>query len=89
MLIPFPSIAISLGCKLRFRASTYTRELGAAVTALGDGSALLDVQNSDVTTGGLDDTGSVGTGVVAAKDFDGQSFCFARQRADNNSIGNS
>lgn len=89
MLNPFPSIAIPLGCKFRFRASTYTRELGAAVTALGDSSALLDVQNSDVTTGGLDDTGSVGTGVVAAKDFDSQSLCSARQRADNNSSGNS
>lgn len=79
---PSPSLS---GCKNRFRTITYTRELGAAVTALGDGSALLDVQNSEVTTGGLDDTGPVGAGVVAVKDFDSQSLGSARQRADNNS----
>ena len=45
--------------------STYARELGAAVTALGDSAALLDVKQAEVTTGGLDDPGSVGGGVVA------------------------
>jgi hypothetical protein len=44
---------------------TYARELGAAVTALGDSAALLDVQQTDITTGGLDDPGPVGPGVVA------------------------
>lgn len=44
---------------------TYARELGAAVTALGDGASLLDVQQAELTTGGLDDTGPVGSGVVA------------------------
>lgn len=86
--LPPPSPSLS-GCKIRFRATTYTRELGATVTALGDGSALLDVQNSEVTTGSLDDSGPVGAGVVAAKDFDSQSLCSARQRADNNSRDNS
>lgn len=69
--LPPPSPSLS-SCKIRFRTITYTRQLGAAVTALGDGSALLDVQNSEVTTGGLDDTGPVGAGVVAVKDFDSQ-----------------
>ena len=41
------------------------RELGAAVTALGDGASLLDVKQTDITTGSLDDSGSVGGGVVA------------------------
>lgn len=67
------------------KVTTYTRELGAAVTTLGGSSALLDVQNSEVTTGSLDDSSPVGAGVVAAKDFDGQSLGSARQRADNNS----
>lgn len=44
---------------------TYTRQLGTAVTALGSGSALLDVQDTQLTTGRLDDTGPVGGGVVA------------------------
>lgn len=64
----FPPLWPSLpGCKIRSKVTTYTRELGAAVTALGDSSALLDVQNSDVTTGSLDDSGPVGAGVVAMK----------------------
>ena len=46
--------------------STYARELGSAVAALGNGTALLDVKQADFTTGGLDDSGSVGTGVPAA-----------------------
>lgn len=45
--------------------STYTWQLGAAVTALGGSAALLDVKNAELTTGGLDDTGPVGGGVVA------------------------
>lgn len=45
--------------------STYTGELVSAVTALGDGASLLDVQKTQVTTGSLDDTGPVGSGVVA------------------------
>jgi len=44
---------------------TYTGELDSAVTALGGGSALLDVQDSEFTTGCLDDTSPVGRGVVA------------------------
>lgn len=68
MPFPFPPLSPSLsGCKIRSKVTTYTRELGAAVTALGNSSALLDVQNSDVTTGSLDDSGPVGAGVVAAK----------------------
>lgn len=47
---------------------TYTRQLGAAVTALGCGSALLDVQDTQLTTGRLDDTGPVGGGVVAGEE---------------------
>lgn len=46
---------------------TYANELGAAVTALGDSAALLDVKKTDLTTGSLDDSGSVGGGVVAAR----------------------
>lgn len=50
-----------------FRSGTYTRQLGATVTALGGGSALLDVQNTQFTTGRLDDASPVGGGVVAGK----------------------
>ena len=46
---------------------TYARELGATVTTLGDSAALLDVKQADLTTGSLDDSGSVGGGVVAAQ----------------------
>ena len=46
---------------------TYARELGAAVTALGDSAALLDVKNTELATGSLDDTGPVGAGVVTRK----------------------
>jgi hypothetical protein len=38
---------------------TYTSELGAAVTALGSSSSLLDVEDTGLTTGRLDDTGPV------------------------------
>lgn len=55
------------------------RQLGAAVTALGNGTALLDVKQTDVTTGSLDDSGSVGGGVVAVaaavSDTLGDHFC--------------
>lgn len=44
---------------------TYARQLVAAVTALGSSSTLLDVQDTELTTGGLDDPGPVGGGVVA------------------------
>lgn len=44
---------------------TYAGELGAAVTALGNSAALLDVQQARGTTRGLDDPGPVGPGVVA------------------------
>ena len=46
---------------------TYARELGAAVAALGDSAALLDVQQAQVTTRSLDDSGPVGPGVVAVQ----------------------
>lgn len=48
------------------RFVTYARELGAAVTALGDSAALLDVKDAELTTGSLGDSGKVGGGVVAA-----------------------
>ena len=60
------SSSVSIARFVRFEG-TYARELAAAVTALGDGAALLDVKQADVTTGGLDDTGLVGPGVVAAR----------------------
>lgn len=44
---------------------THAGELDAAVTALGGSAALLDVQHSDLTTGGLDHPCPVGRGVVA------------------------
>lgn len=44
--------------------STHTRELDAAVTALGRSTLLLDVQVAEVTTGGLDDANTVGPRVV-------------------------
>lgn len=44
---------------------TYTRQLGTAVTALGSSATLLDVKNTQLTTGGLDNPGPVGGGVVA------------------------
>lgn len=46
---------------------TYAGELGAAVTTFGDSAALLDVKKTDITTGSLDDSGSVGGGVVATQ----------------------
>lgn len=45
--------------------TTYTRELGTAVTALGSSSTLLDVQSTELTARSLDDAGEVGGGVVA------------------------
>jgi hypothetical protein len=45
---------------------TYARELDTAVTALGSSTALLDVKDPGITTGGLDDPRPVGGGVVAA-----------------------
>ncbi len=46
------------------RICTYANELGAAVTALGNGASLLDVEDAQVATGGLDNTGTVGDRVV-------------------------
>lgn len=43
---------------------TYTGELGAAVTALGGSSALLQVQSPELATGGLDNPRLVRRGVV-------------------------
>jgi hypothetical protein len=55
------------------------RQLGAAVTALGDSAALLDVQKTQVTAGGLHNTRPVGAGVVgvaaAVGDSLGRHFC--------------
>lgn len=45
---------------------TYARELGAAVTALGDSAALLEVKHAELAAGSLGDSGDVGGGVVAA-----------------------
>lgn len=64
--VPLQSPVLRLA-EFRSRATTYTRELGAAVTALGGSAALLDVQNSEVTAGSLDDSGPVGASVVAAE----------------------
>lgn len=47
------------------RRATYARELGAAVAALGNSAALLDVQQTELATGSLDDSGPVGSSVVA------------------------
>lgn len=44
---------------------TYARELRATVTAFRDSAALLDVQQSEFATRSLDNSGSVGTSVVA------------------------
>lgn len=43
---------------------THTRELDTAVTALGSGTLLLDVQVSKVATRGLDNADTVGPRVV-------------------------
>jgi hypothetical protein len=59
-IVPCRYCVLNGGC-----GCTYAGELGAAVTALGDSATLLDVQKTQVTTGGLDDTSPVGSGVVA------------------------
>ena len=46
---------------------TYTRELDAAVAALGGSAALLDVQNTQLAARSLDHTRPVGRGVIAAR----------------------
>lgn len=58
--VPWPSISSLISIRM-----TYARELGAAVAALGDSAALLDVQKAELTTGSLDDSGPVGASVVA------------------------
>lgn len=62
---------------------TYAGQLDAAVTALGGSTALLDVKDAELTTGGLDDTSPVGGGVVAANFPPSVSSVFSRhvQRA--------
>ena len=46
---------------------TYARQLVATVAALGVGASLLDVEESELATGGLDRPGEVGGGVVARR----------------------
>lgn len=50
----------------RVSYGTYTRELDATVTALGGSATLLDVKDTEVAAGGLDQTCPVGRRVVAA-----------------------
>lgn len=50
-----------------FGISTYANELGAAVAALGDGAALLEVLDTKVASRSLNDSCQVGGGVVAAQ----------------------
>ena len=45
--------------------STYTGQLDTAVTAFRGSSSLLEVQGSQLATGGLDDPGRVGGRVVS------------------------
>lgn len=52
-------------CFVAVGGVTYTRQLGTAVTALGGSATLLDVKNTQLTTGSLDNPGPVGGGVVA------------------------
>ena len=47
--------------------STYTRELDAAVAALGGSAALLDVKETQRAAGSLDNPRQVRRGVVAIK----------------------
>lgn len=54
---------------------TYTWQLGTAVTALGSSAALLDVKNTQLTTGGLDNPSPVGGGVVAGGERFLSVFC--------------
>jgi len=51
---------------VQLRGYTYTRELDAAVTTFRCSSLLLDVEVSELATGGLDYADLVGHGVVAA-----------------------
>jgi hypothetical protein len=48
------------------KEETYAGQLDTAVAALGGGSALLDVKDTELTTGGLDDPRPVRGGVVSA-----------------------
>lgn len=52
---------------LKYQSCTYTRELDAAVAALGGSAALLDVQNTELAAGSLDNPRQVRRGVVTAK----------------------
>lgn len=49
------------------RGKTYARELDAAVTALGSGALLLDVQVPELAAGGPDHADLVGDGVVPGR----------------------
>ncbi len=51
---------------IQIRDATYTRQLDAAVAALGGSATLLDVKDALLTTGGLDDPRPVRGGVVSA-----------------------
>lgn len=69
MILPplgLPSSSNRPAASLSKSRCTYARELVAAVTALGNSAALLDVQKTELATGRLDDASPVGLGVVAA-----------------------
>jgi len=65
---------------------TYTRELDAAVAALGCGTALLQVQSAQLTTGGLNNPGLVRPGVVPAAKTVYQHFVPCPSEASSSSI---
>lgn len=69
--------------KIRRCRSTYARQLVTAVTTLGDSAALLDVKQTDITTGSLDHSGSVGGGVVAAQEI----VSYSSSAKNNSSTG--
>lgn len=54
-------------CETRMLETTYTWEFDAAVTAFRGSSSLLDVQESELSTWGLDHTDIVRGGVVTVR----------------------
>lgn len=67
-LPPPPVVVVSRLDRNQARAeTTYTWEFDAAVTALGGSSSLLDVQESELSTWGLDHTDIVRGGVVTVR----------------------
>lgn len=64
---PFSNHSFPHSCSTKDSNKTYTREFDAAVATLGGSAALLDVKNTELTTGSLDNPRPVGRGVVAAK----------------------